>query len=388
MANMLRQSRAVSLWSFQSLGTRYKPSLVAIAGFFAVVLVFVAVLSIREGFARVMTNSGSPYVAYVTGNSSNVDGNALNVIGQAPGVAHDARGPLVAGVFAATAQIPTRSTGMLGSVNMRGVPPDIGEVWTDFHIVQGRMFRTGVDEIIVGRQAERLFPGLAIGDTFDWNHHHWKVVGIFAKGGGIRESEIWTDVNQLQAAYNATNSYTNTYVRLTAPSAFPAFKKWVEGNPQLNVTATREDVSWQQSASSYDEPLALIGGLITILMAVGAIFGALNIMYANVASRMQDISTLRALGFSRAPVLVAVILEGLVLGLVGGIVAVIVAYFVFNGYRASTSANGAMVGFTFSVSSALMITALILALVMGFIGSLFPAIRAARMPVAQALRET
>lgn len=385
---MANQTFAVTGWNFRSLGGRFKPCLVAIAGFFAVVLVFVAVLSIRQGFSAVMTNSGSPYVAYVNGNNTNLDNNALNVIGQAPGVAHDAHGPLVAGVFAGTAQIPLRSSGTLGSVNMRGVPPNITGVWPDFHIIKGRMFNTGVDEIVVGRQAERLFPGLDIGDTFDWNHHHWKVVGIFSKGGGIRESEIWTDVNQLQAAYNATNSYTIAYVRLTSPDAFPAFKKWVESNPQLNVTTTREDVSWQQNANGLDGPLALIGGLVTLLMAIGAIFGAINIMYSNVASRMQDIATLRALGFARLPILFAVVLEGVVLGLIGGIAAAVIAFVVFNNYQASTNTNGAMMAFSFSVTPTLIITALILAIIMGFIGSLFPAIRAARLTVAKALRET
>lgn len=388
MSNLLRQTAATSIWNFHSLGRRLKPSAVAVAGFFGVVLVFVAVLSIRQGFASVMTNSGSPDVAYVNGNNTNLDNNALNVIGQAPGVAHGPGGPLVAGVFAATAQITLRSSGTLGSVNMRGVPTNITGVWPDFHIIQGRMFKTGVDEIVVGRQAGRLFPGLGLGDTFDWNHHHWKVVGIFSKSGGIRESEIWTDVNQLQAAYNATNSYSIAYVRLTSPDAFPAFKKWVESNPQLNVTTTREDVSWEQNANGLDTPIALIGGLVTLLMAIGAIFGALNIMYANVASRMQDIATLRALGFARLPILFAVIVEGIVLGLVGGIAAAIIAYLVFNGYQASTNTNGAMMAFSFSVTPALIVSALILAILMGFIGGLFPAIRAARLPVAQALRET
>ena len=388
---MAVQIFAVTAWNFRSIGTRFRPSLVAITGFFAVVLVFVAVLSIRAGFARVMSNSGSPYVAVVQGNSSNLDNNALSVIGQGPGVAHAAAGPLVAGVFLATAQIPLLESGTLGSVNMRGVPPNIGDVWTDFHVIKGRMFKTGVDEIIVGRQAERMFPGLATGDTFDWNHHHWKVVGIFSKGGGARESEIWTDVNQLQSAYNSANTYTSIYARLTSPDAFPAFKKWVESNPQLNVTATREDVNWQQSAGFLDTPIALIGGLVTLLMAIGAIFGARNIMYANVASRMQDIATLRALGFARLPILVAVVLESVAMGLVGGIAASIAAYLIFNGYQTSTNAlnatNGAMVAFTFSVTPALIVTALILAVVMGFIGGLFPAIRAARLPVAVALRE-
>ena len=250
------------------------------------------------------------------------------------------------------------------------------------------MFKPGLDEIIVGRQAERLFPGLSIGDVFKWNHHDWKVVGIFAKGGSIRESEIWTDVNELQSAYNATNQYTIAYVRLTSPAAFPAFKKALEHNPQLSVTVVRESTSWAQNADAIKAPIYLIGGTVTLLMAIGAIFGAINIMYSNVASRMGDIATLRALGFARMPILFAVVLEGVVLGLVGGASAALIAYLIFNNYQASTNTNGAMMAFSFSVTPALIATALALSVFMGFIGGLFPAIRAARLPVATALRET
>lgn len=388
MATGLRQTFSISAWNLRSMSGRLRPSAVAVAGFFGVVLVFVAVLSIQKGFSAVMHNSGSPDVAYVSADNSQIDGNALKVIGQAPGVAQGSNGPLVMGVLGTTAQIPTRSSGMLGSVNMRGVGPNLTGVWPDFHIVQGRMFKPGLDEIIVGRQAERLFPGLSIGDVFKWNHHDWKVVGIFAKGGSIRESEIWTDVNELQSAYNATNQYTIAYVRLTSPAAFPAFKKALEHNPQLSVTVVRESTSWAQNADAIKAPIYLIGGTVTLLMAIGAIFGAINIMYSNVASRMGDIATLRALGFARMPILFAVVLEGVVLGLVGGASAALIAYLIFNNYQASTNTNGAMMAFSFSVTPALIATALALSVFMGFIGGLFPAIRAARLPVATALRET
>lgn len=387
MASGLRQTFSISTWNLRSMTGRLRPSAVAVAGFFGVALVFVAVMSIQRGFSAVMRNSGSPDVAYVSGNNSQIDGNALKVIAQAPGVAQGPNGPLVMGALGVTAQIPTRSSGMLGSVSMRGVGANVMQVWPDFHIVKGRMFKPGLDEIVVGRQAERLFPGLAIGDVFKWNRHDWKVVGIFSKRGSIRESEIWADINQLQAAYNATNQYSIAYVRLTSPAAFPAFKKAMEHNPQLSVTVVRESTSWNQNADALKTPIYLIGGTVTLLMAVGAIFGALNIMYSNIASRMQDIATLRALGFARLPILCAVILESVVLGLVGGVAAAAIAYLVFNNYQASTSTNGAMMAFSFSVTPALIVMALALAIFMGFIGGLFPAIRAARLPVAKALRE-
>ncbi len=388
MASGLRQIISVSAWNFRSMTSRFKPSLVAVGGFFGVVLVFVAILSIRNGLNAVASHTGSADVAIVSATNGSLDGNALRSIGEVPGIAQGVGGPLVMGVLVTSAELPTRSSGLLGSVTFRGVGANMPQVWNKFRILQGRMFKPGLDEIIVGQQAERLFPGLAIGDIFDWNHHHWKVVGTFADGGGIRESEIWTDVNQLQAAYNETNSYSDTYVRLTSAAAFPAFKQAVEHNPQLGVTAVQANVNFEQSFGSLETLLTMIGGLVTILMAVGAIFGVINIMYSNVASRLQDIATLRALGFSRFPVLCAIMLEGILLGLVGGIIAAIVAYLIFNGYEASTTGNGALMAFSFSVTPGLIVSALILAIVMGFIGGVFPAIRAARLPVATALRET
>lgn len=388
MAKGLRQIVSVSLWNFRSMTSRFKPSLVAVVGFFGVVLVFVAILSIRNGLNAVASHTGSADVAIVSATNGSLDGSALRTIGEAPGIAQSAGGPLVMGVFLTTAQVPTRSSGLLGTLTFRGVSPNMPQVWTKFRIVQGRMFKPGLDEIIVGRQAERLFPGLAIGDTFDWNHHHWKVVGVFSDGGGVHDSEIMTDVNQLQAAFNATNSYANAYVRLTSAAAFPAFKQAVEHNPQLGVTAVQANVSFKQSFGSIETLLTMIGGLVTLLMAIGAIFGVINIMYSNVASRIQDIATLRALGFSRFPVLCAIMLEGVLLGLIGGVIAAIVAYLVFNGYQASTTGNGALMAFSFTVTPGLIVSALILAIVMGFVGGLFPAIRAARLPVAIALRET
>jgi putative ABC transport system permease protein len=388
MATGLRQTVAISAWNLRSMSGRLRPSLVAVLGFFGVVLVFVAVLSIQKGFSAVFDNTGSDDVAIVSMANATLDGNGLHTIGQMPGVAQGPDGPVMMGTFLTSAQIPTRSSGLLGTVNFRGVGPQMPAVWNKFHIIKGRLFKPGLDEIIVGKSAERLFPGLSIDDVLKWNHHDWKVVGVFTMNGGIHESEILTDANQLQAAYNATNSYANAYVRLTSAGAFPAFKKAVEHNPQLSVIAVRESASFRDSGQDLKTVITLIGGIITLLMATGAIFGAINIMYSNISSRMGDIATLRALGFARLPILSAVILEGVVLGLIGGGAAAIIAYLVFNGYQASTLGNGALMAFSFQVTAGLILTALILAIVMGFIGGLFPAIRAARLTVATALRET
>lgn len=386
MGGVIRQTAAVSAWNFRSLRERMLPAGVVVAGFFAVVLVFVAVLSIRQGFAMTLRNSDSPDTAYVYGKFSSLTDSELNAIGQAPGVLRGPRGALVAGIFGAVAQVRMPAKKMVGSVIMRAVPGNISGIWPQFHLVAGRMYSRGMDEIIVGRQAQRLFPGLRIGDIFDWNRHRWRVVGTFAMGGGVEESEIWADVSQLQQAYHAVGQYRLAMVRLTSPAAFPNFKRWVEHNPQLNVSTDRADHVWLEQAGRLDRPIALIGGVVTLLMAIGAIFGAINVMYANVTGRMRYIAIFRALGFGRLSVLGATLLEGMALALLAGVAAALVAYLVFNGYRASTGApNGAMMAFTFAVTPRLLLAALLMAVGMGFIGGLFPAIRAARMPVAGAL---
>lgn len=387
MASGMRQTVALCAWNLRSLTGRLKPSAVVVAGFFGVVLVFVAVLSIQRGFSAVIANTGSDDVAIVSRTTGPLDGNALRVIGGAPGVAEGAHGPLVMGTFLTSAEIPTASSGSLGTVNFRGVGAHLSGVWPKFHIVRGRLFKAGLDEIIVGKQAERLFPGLSFGDTFHWNHHAWHVVGIFTDGGGMRESEIWTDASQLQAAYDAINQYGNAYVRLTSPAAFRIFKNDLTHNPQLSVSAVRESTNFKQSGQDLSTLIVLIGGIITLLMAVGAIFGTLNIMYSSIASRMGDIAMLRAVGFARLPILCAMLFEGVVLGLMGGGLGILVAYSVFNNYQASTFGNGAMLAFHFEVTPGLIAVALGLAILMGLIGGLFPAIRAARLPVARALRE-
>lgn len=387
MKNVIRQSWILTAWNLRNMRARLRRSVVAVTGFFGVVLVFVVVLSIRQGISRVFANTGSNEIALVKSNNSSLDGNALHTIGQAPGVAQGAHGPLVMGTFGASARIPLQKDGLRGTVEFLGVGAEMPAVWTGFRIVQGRMFKPGLDEIIVGRQAQQLYRGLALGDSFNWNHRQWKVVGVFTKDGGIRESEIWADVNQLQSAYNSANQYSGADVRLTSAAAFPAFKNALESNPQLGVSVVQESSYFQQSFHGLSTLITEVGGIVTLLMAIGAVFGAVKIMYSNIANRMGDVATLRTLGFQRLPVLFAVLLEAILLSLIGGVFAILIAYFSFNGYQASTVGNHELMAFQFTVSPWLIVSALALTLVMGLIGGLFPAIRAARLPVARALRE-
>ncbi|HET7570749.1 MAG TPA: ABC transporter permease [Gammaproteobacteria bacterium] len=386
----LKETLSVCGWNFRMAAARFQSSLIAIVGFLGVVLVVVALLSIRAGFQSVLSHTGSDSVAIVTyQGAGSLSRQAVTVIGQAPGVAHGPNGPLAMGDYTASARAVQRGTGRYrAAVGMRGVGSDAAAIWPHWHIIKGRLFKPGLDEIVVGRQAAQMFKGLGLGDTYDWNGHHWKVVGIFADNGGIHESEIWTDVNQLRAAYNAGDQYSGVYVRLTSADAFPGFKQAVEHDPQLSVSVVRESTFFRESGKELEGFIAEAGGVIGLLMAIGAIFAALNVLYANIAGRIRDIATLRALGFARGAVVVAVLAEGVMLGLIGGGAGALIAWLAFDGLQTHTRANGSVMAFNFAVTPTLIGIGIAAAIVMGLVGGLFPAIRAARLPVAQALRET
>jgi putative ABC transport system permease protein len=381
-----RETLSVCRFSLGSLRFRLQPAVIAIVGFAGVVLVFIGLLSIRDGLNAVMSHTGSDDVAIVSNSGPGmVDLATLRVIGQAPGVDHGSNGPLVSGDMVASVRVH-KADGSLVNLTMRGVGPGADAIWHQRHLIAGRGFKPGVDEIVVGRMAAREFPELALGGTYHWNHHDWKVVGVFAAGGNMHESEIWTSVHDMQSAYNAGNNFSGAYVKLTSPGAFDGFKKWAKHNPRLNVSVDRESTFFAQESKDTTKLINLVGGLVAILMGIGAIFGALNTMYASVSARTREIATLRALGFTRMPVVLSVIVEALLLGFAGGAAAAIIGYLLFNGFQASTIGNGGVMAFNFAVTPMLLGTGLAYALLMGLIGGLFPAIRAARAPVAVALR--
>jgi putative ABC transport system permease protein len=308
------------------------------------------------------------------------------MVEQAPGVARDARGPLVAGTLFASVVMENWKPGLFATAGLVGIDTRYLHVIPGFHVTRGRMFRSGLDEAIIGEGAARLYPDLAVGRTLQWNHRSWKIVGAFTAGGGNVDSQFYTSLHQLQTANNAGDQVSGIVARLVSPAAFPAFKRALEHQPGLTVTVETLSQRDQDFGGDLNRILVLADGLITAMMAVGAIFGALNVMYANVASRSAELATLRALGFSRMPILFAVLSEAVVLALIGGGLGVLVAYLLFDGFEASTEA-GTLVAFKFAVTVSAVGAALLLTLTMGFLGGLFPAIRAARLPVAVALRE-
>jgi putative ABC transport system permease protein len=275
------------------------------------------------------------------------------------------------------------------NVPMRGIEPTAMRVRDEVSLVEGRMFEFGTNEVIVGRGASAQFTSLAVGDTVRSGQNEWPVVGVFEADGGVAETEIWADARTLQGAFRRGNSYQVVLARLDSTGSFDGFRDWLTSNPQVNVTIRREDEYYAGQSRALTSLIQGVGYGIAGLMGIGAIFGAILTMYTAVASRAREIATLRALGFNTWSVVISVLGESLALGAIGGAVGGITAYLAFNGYRTSTMnwQTFSQVAFAFRVTPELLVTGLIYALAMGLLGGLLPAIRAARLPIASALRE-
>ncbi len=381
--------------TLRTVPQRAGSSFVAVTGVAGVVVVFVAVLSIAEGFQAALAGAGSPDTAIVmrggsdTELSSGLPLESTRVIKDAPGVRRSAEGVVASAELFVVVDVPKRSTGTPANVPLRGVEPAAFGVRDEVRIVEGRTFRPGTNEIIVGRSAAAQFAGIDLGSTQRWGESTWEVVGIFEAGGTIAESEIWCDARVLQPAYRRGDSFQSVYARLDSPDAFDAFKDALTTDPRLDVMVEREEDYYLGQTQAVTAIITGIAGVIAFLMGIGAVFGAINTMYTAVATRTREIATLRALGFSSGPVVISVMAESVALAVVGGLLGGLLAYAGFNGYQTATInwQTFSQVAFAFRVNPALLVQGITWAVVMGFFGGLFPALRAARLPVATALRE-
>ena len=393
--NWFSQIGSITKFGLLSLPQRRGAVAATVIGIAGVVAVLVGVLSIATGFRQAMAVSGSPDGAIILrsgADSEMVSGfgrDETRIIADTPGIARTAQGPLASAELFVIIDLPKRSTGTDANVPLRGVEPAALLVRDNLKIIQGRMFEWGKDEVIVGRGAAQEFAGLDVGSNIKVGRYEWPVVGIFSANGGAAESEIWTDAKILQDAYNRGDSYQSVSVRLNSPDAFPAFKDSLTSNPQLNVQVIRQTDYYAQQSQTLTLLITTLGFLIAFLMAIGAIFGALNTMYSAVAARTREIATLRALGFGSSAVVVSLLLESLLLALVGGVIGGVLAYVAFNNFHTSTMnfQSFSQITFAFKVTPQLLMRGIVWAAVIGLIGGLFPAIRAARLPIASALRE-
>ncbi len=393
--NGLSQTVAVTILNLKTIPQRLGSSLVGIVGIAGVVVVLIAVLSIAEGFEATMRDAGSPSRALVMRSgadsemTSGLGGAETEIIKEAPGIVRAGQTVVASPELFVIINLPKRSTGTDANVPLRGISPAAFEVRDGASITEGRMFQFGTNEVVVGRGASAQFAGLDLGAELRSGQLTWKIVGVFEDDGSVAETEIWVDARTLQSAYRRGNSFQSVLARLESPQAFDAFKNWLTANPQVNVSVQRESEYYATQSQTLSAIIRTIGFAIAGLMAIGAIFGAVLTMYTAVATRTREIATLRALGFNATAVVVSVLAESLALAAIGGTIGGIVAYVGFNGYQTSTInfQTFSQVAFAFRVTAGLLIAGLIWALAMGLLGGLFPALRAARLPISKALRE-
>jgi putative ABC transport system permease protein len=392
-----RQAVSVTAVGISTLRQRLGMSSVIVIGIAGVVAVLVALLAMGDGYRETLSKTGSADTAIVMRGASAsevmsvLDHDSVTLIPQTAGIAKDAKGQPIASpelVVAANLPIKGGQADDEGSVQLRGVSDQAWAVRPNLKMVEGRKFTPGMRELVVGKGAARQFAGLEPGHEIRLGSQLWTVVGVFASGDSM-DSEVWGDAGVVADTYRRGSSRASVTVKLADPAAFDAFKATLEANPQLKVDVSTTLDYFSKQSEGMSTFLTIIGIVVGSIMAIGAIFGALNCMFAAVAARAREIATLRAIGFRGLPVVVAVMLETMLLALLGGVIGGLLAWLVFNGYSASTLAAGSVgkLSFELRVSAELLWVGLLWALTIGFIGGLFPAVRAARLPVTTALRE-
>jgi len=391
----LRQIISVTALNLRSLPQRLAASIVAVIGVGAVVGVFAGVLSMASGFEKTMLSAGSEgtAIAIRAGATSELSSgfsfDQVQVIADAPGVLKDEDGPIISAELYVIVDIARKKDNQEGNVPLRGVQPGAFKVRDHIAIVEGRIFEEGKNEMVVGRAVQQTFVGLDVGSIVPLGQTEWSVVGVFEDNGSVSESELWTDVRVLQSSYRRGNSFQSVRVKLESPEALEELRDNLKEDPRINPDVFSEKEYYSGQAENLADFIRLVGYPLTILMAIGAIFGALNTMYSSVSARGKEIATLRALGFSPFSILSATIVESAVLAMLGGILGGGLAWLFLNGYTVSTlnGASFSQVVFDFAVSLDLLAQGLIAAVIIGLVGGLFPAIRAVRIPVSAALRE-
>ena len=393
-----QQAASVTAVGISTLGQRLGSSAVIVVGIAGVVGVLVALFAMGQGYADTLRSTGSADVAIVLRGasasevSSVLSHDSVLVIEQAPDVAKDEQGkPIVSAELVVAANLPLKNAQTsddFGSVQLRGIGDAAWTLRTNAKIIAGRKPEPGKYELAAGKGAQANFAGLEPGKEVRLGSQTWTVTGIFATGDSF-ESEIWGDEQIVGAAYRRGSSVTTVFARLTSADALDAFKAALTSDPRLQVDVDTTLSYFGKQSEGMTKIITIIGSVVGSIMAIGALFGALNTMFAAVATRAREIATLRAIGFRGVPVVVAIMLETMLLALLGGLLGGLIAWLIFNGYTASTLAAGSTgaLTFQFHVAPAILWTGLKWALAIGFIGGLYPALRAARLPVTVALRE-
>jgi putative ABC transport system permease protein len=386
---------AVTWMNLRSLPARWVPALVSVVGIAGVVMVLTATLAIAQGFRAALATTGATDVAVVVrgGSSGELASNLLpaevNTVMDAAGVLRDANGPVASPEMYVLVDLPMAGSGTAANVPFRGIGPRGRAVRRQFRLTAGRMFRTGVYEVIIGRGAAANFRGLRLGDTVRLGSQAWQIVGFFADGGSVTESELWSDIEVLKGAYRRSG-VQSVRLQLSDPDALARIGASLRADPRVNVAVSTERAFYAAQSKTLITLVTVLGTTISIMMGIGAVFGALNTMYSAVAARTREIATLRAIGFGGLAVLASVLIEALLLGLAGGVLGAAAAWVAFDGIRASTLnfQTFSQLSFAFAVSPRVFISGVLYALLLGFIGGLWPGLRAARLSVVAGLRSS
>ena len=383
------------IYNFRSVKARWTSSIVAVLGIAGTVGVFVAMLSLARGFRATLVASGSDDNAIVlragatSEMMSGIKLEDIKILQDAPGVARASDAPLVTSEVVVVAPFPLRATGTDANAQVRGVSANVLTIRRNVKIVQGRMFQPGLAELIVGKNASSSYSGLTLGNTVNFGGGHWQVMGIFDAGGSAFDSEVWCDARVLDDVYKRpSNIFQSATVHLSSPGAFEQFKDAVTSDRRLNFDVTREIDYYAKQSTRMTQLITILGGLVAFVMAIGAVFGALNTMYSAVAERGREIATMRALGFGGGAVVFSFLVEALLISFVGGAIGC-VAVLPLNGLTTGTMnwQTFSQLAFAFRITPALLLAGIVFALLMGLLGGLPPAMRAAWRPVAVALRE-
>ena len=383
------------MYNVRSVRQRWVSAIVAVAGIAGTVAVFVAMLALAKGFQATLVASGSPENALVrrAGASSEMESilalDQIRVLETAPGVGRDERGPLVSAEVVVVAAFPLAATGTDANVQVRGVSPRAFAVRPSVRMVAGRAFEPGLAELVVGSNAARAYAGFELGSQVRFGGGSWTVVGVFDAGGSAFDSELWCDANVLNQVFQRPqNNFQSLTVRLRDAQALREFKDAATSDPRLTVQVDREVEYYEKQSRPLTRLITVLGTLIAVVMGIGAVFAALNTMYSAVAQRAREIATMRALGFSRAAVVTSFLIEALLIALAGGLLGCLLVL-PLNGLTTGTMnwQTFSHLSFAFRVSPSLLLTGVAFSLLMGVVGGLPPALRAARLPVAAALRE-
>jgi len=392
---MLRQIYEIVLLNIKSVPERLGQSLVIVVGIAGVVGVFTALFAMSKGIESTLVSSGDPLHAMVMRGGSQDELNSslgrdtLELVSQAPGVRKDANGqPLASGELIVIAELPKKGGTLGANVTLRGVSPQGFALRPNLKVIEGRKFTPGLQELLVGKGAAGQFEGLSVGNTVRLRSSEWTVVGIF-ESGDVAESEVLTDAATAQTAWGRPNIYSTVLVAMEGAESFVPFEAAIKADPRVSSNEVKNQLKYySEQTEKSTGGIKLLGTVVAVIMGLGAIFAALNTMYASVSSRTREIATLRAIGFGGFPVVMSVMVEAMLLALIGGVIGAVLAYVFFNGMTVSTLGGSfTQLVFNFRVTPYLLLLGVAIALAIGLLGGLLPALRAARMQVTTALRE-